>query len=40
MGIPSKKVTFETVALDELELLKGKRTDFESVAEMIVGRNL
>ena len=33
-----KKVVIEPVPLDQLAFLKGKRTDFESVAEMIVAR--
>ncbi len=33
-----KKVVIETVPMDQLEFLKGKRTDFESVSEMIVAR--
>lgn len=33
-----EKVVIEPVPLDQLAFLKGKRTDFESVAEMIVAR--
>ncbi len=33
-----EKVVIEPVPLDQLSFLKGKRTDFESVAEMIVAR--
>lgn len=33
-----EKVVIEPVPLDQLTFLKGKRTDFESVAEMIVAR--
>jgi long-chain acyl-CoA synthetase len=38
MGSPSKRTAFETVSLDQLKYMKGKKTEFESLAEMIVAR--
>ena len=38
MGKATKKFVFDTVPLDQLPIAKGKRIEFDSLAEMVVTR--